>query len=105
MTGLGLPVDIGSRRVSLETGVRREKDLAVRFRYEAGLLRLVRLDLLVLRADTTPSDAARQVSSAVMDELTADFEAVVYGGREATPRELDRSRTGWSELLTTASRR
>lgn len=80
-------------------------DLAVRFRYEAGLVRLVRLDRLVLRPDTTPADAARQVSSPVMDHLTADFEEVVYGGRPATASDAELARSGWMDLLAAGSRR
>lgn len=78
---------------------------AVRLRYEAGLLRLVRADRLVLRADTTARGAARQIELPVMDQLTADFEEIVYGDRTATSADSDRSREGWAEVLGTRSRR
>lgn len=73
--------------------------LAVRLRYEAGLLRLVRLDRLQLRPDTTAADAARQVGSPTMDRLTVDFEEIVYGGRGGAAADVARSRSGWVELL------
>jgi hypothetical protein len=73
--------------------------LAVRLRYEAGLLRLVRLNRLELRPATTAADAARQVGSPAMDQLTVDFEQIVYGGREADTADVARSRSGWLDLL------
>src|SRR5690606_27526810 len=72
---------------------------AVRLRYEAGLLRLVRAGRLDLRPDTTAAGAAEQVDHPTMDHLTADFEEVVYGGRSATPDDVERSRSGWREVL------
>lgn len=82
-------------------------DLArsVRLRYESGLLRLARRDRLELRADTTATGAARQVDLPVMDRLTTDFEEIVYGGREATAADAERSRHGWMELLGVGIRR
>lgn len=79
--------------------------LAVRRRYEAGLLRLVRSDRLVLRADTTAGAAARQVDQPAMDELTADFEQIVYGGRDAGPVDSERSQALWAEVLGAVVRR
>ncbi|MEZ5177720.1 MAG: DUF4129 domain-containing protein [Acidimicrobiales bacterium] len=64
----------------------------MRLRYEAGLLRLVRLGHLRLRPDTTAAGAARQVGRPVMDRLTTDFEEVVYGRRLATADDVARSR-------------
>jgi hypothetical protein len=80
-------------------------DLAVRRRFEAGLLRLVRAERLTLRAETTAGAAARQVGSPVMDGLTADFEEIVYGAREATADDAAQARTGWTELLGVGARR
>ncbi len=82
----GVLVDPTPIPTSSSAGRRRPRpratsDLAVRFRYEAGLVRLVRLDRLELRPDTTAAGAARQVASPTMDQLTADFEEIVYGGR------------------------
>lgn len=78
---------------------------AVRLRYEAGLVRLVRLDRIELRPDTTAAGAARQVASPTMDRLTADFEEIVYGGRAGEPADVARARSGWLELLGAGARR
>ncbi|HEX2574946.1 MAG TPA: DUF4129 domain-containing protein [Aquihabitans sp.] len=78
---------------------------AVRFRYQAGLLRLVRADRLVLRTDTTAAQAARQVADPAMDELTDGFQAVVYGGRPATGADVEAARRRWAELVGAGSRR
>ena len=74
---------------------------AIRLRYEAGLLLLVRADRLVLRTETTAAGAARQVGDPVMDRLTAMFEEVVYGGRPATVADAAEARVGWTEILST----
>jgi hypothetical protein len=79
--------------------------LAVRRRYEAGLLRLVRAERLVLRADTTAEAAARQVADPTMDRLTVDFEEVTYGGRAADVDDVARARSGWLAVLGAGARR
>lgn len=78
---------------------------AVRLRYEAGLLRLVRDGRLGLRPDTTARGAAQQIGESAMDHLTDTFEAVVYGGREATSTDVAEARSGWLELLGAKARR
>lgn len=78
---------------------------AVRLRYEAGLVRLVRDGRIRLRAETTPSDAARQVDLPSMDELTAAFEEIVYGDRPASEADDDAQRRGWREVHGARSRR
>ncbi len=97
------PDELDARAVAAEAEGRL--GLAVRFRYEAGLLRLVRLGRLDLRPDTTAAGAARQVGSPTMDRLTADFEEVVYGGRAGEAADVDRARSGWLDLLGTDARR
>lgn len=78
---------------------------AIRLRYQAGLLRLVRADRLTLRPDTTAGDAARQVGHPVMDDLTEDFEGIVYGDRTASAADADRARAAWSTLTAERARR
>lgn len=97
------PVDLDDRAAAAEAA--GDGLGAVRLRYQAGLLRLAREGRLVLRADTTAADAARQVDHPVLHRLTADFEAVVYGDDPATAEVLDRSRRGWAEVLGARSRR
>lgn len=74
--------------------------LALRRTYEAGLLRLVRSDRLVLLPQTTAEAAAAQVAHPTMDRLTVTFQEVVFGGREVAPVELSEARRSWTELLT-----
>ena len=84
----------------------RDGDMAtaVRLRFEAGLIRLVRSDRLDLRIDTTAEAAARQVADPTMDRLTIDFEEVTYGGRPARADDLERARSGWREVLASGRR-
>ena len=106
----GYLVDLGADPAELEQqaeAAQSEGDhsAAVRLRYEAGLLRLSRADQIVLRADTTAAGAARQIDRPVMDDLTGDFEEVVYGERVATAVDSDRARSGWNDLLGVRNRR
>lgn len=78
---------------------------AVRRRYEAGLIRLVDSGRLDLTPATTAAGAAAQVGEATMDEATATFEEIVYGGRSATASDSERSRALWGALLGTGARR
>ena len=78
---------------------------AVRRRYEAGLLRLVDAGRLDLTPATTAAGAAAQVAEETMDEATAAFEEIVYGGREATAADSERSRALWGALLGAGARR
>jgi hypothetical protein len=80
-------------------------DLAIRRRYEAGLVRLVRAGRLDLRPDTTPSRVAAMVADPPIAALTRTFEEVVYGGRPATASEVAEARAGWAALLGAGSRR
>jgi hypothetical protein len=78
-----------------------EGDLAaaVRLRYEAGLLRLVRAGRLELHPETTPRTAAEQVGGAVLGGLTSSFEEIVYGGRTASAADVAAARAGWPQVL------
>lgn len=97
-------VDLRSDPAELEREAdRAEADgdhaTAVRRRYEAGLIRLVRSDRLELRPATTPGAAARQLSEPAMDQLTSDFEQIVYGDRDANAEDSTRARNLWGDLL------
>ena len=78
---------------------------SLRLYHEAGIVRMARADRIVVRPATTARDVAQQVSEASLDELTTTFEQVVYGGREATESECERSRRGWLELVGSRSAR
>lgn len=101
--GFGL-VDPAADPDQLEEEARRaeaEGDLALALRrtYEAGLLRLVRADRLVLLPQTTAEAAAAQVAHPTMDRLTATFQEVVFGERDVAQAELSEARQSWAGLL------
>lgn len=73
--------------------------LAVRTRYEAGLIRLARAHRIELRPDTTAGAVAAELHDPTLQELTATFEAVVYGGRAADAADSERARVGWRAVL------
>lgn len=79
--------------------------LAVRLRYEAGLVRLVRAQRLTLRPETTARQAAEAVGGEDLAVLTATFEEVVYGGRAATAEDVVGSRERWLRILGSRARR
>lgn len=97
------PADLEARAAEAEA--RGELGVAVRLRYEAGLLRLARQGRVVLRPDTTPYGAASQVADPTLDRLTATFVELVYGDRRATDADLGEARQGWDELLAARARR
>ena len=102
-------VDLGSDPDHLEVEAEAaeragDRAEAVRLRFEAGLLRLHRTGRITLRPDTTAADAAAQVDEPQMYDLTDAFEEIVYGGREATPEDLERSRTAWPPLVAAGAR-
>ncbi len=78
---------------------------AVRLRYEAGLIRLVRAGRLELRPETTPGSAAAEVGGEDLHGLTVAFEEIVYGERRATADDVARSRAGWGAVLGAKARR
>ncbi len=80
-------------------------DLAVRLRYEAGLIRLVRAGRVDLRADTTASRVAEEVGGENIESLTRTFERVVYGSDDATAADVAEARTRWLTLLGTKAQR
>jgi hypothetical protein len=73
--------------------------LAVRRRYEAGIVRLARADRIRLTPSTTAGQVASQVAEVEVDALTATFEAVVYGGRSASAADAAEALEGWRRVL------
>lgn len=72
---------------------------AVRLRFRAGLLRLDAAGVIDLRPSLTAGDLVRQVRSPRLRELVRTFEAVAYGGRDASPQDVDAARRGWPQVL------
>jgi hypothetical protein len=104
LVDIGLDPD-GLDRLAAKAESDGDWALVVRYRYQAGLLRLVRADRLVLRPDTTAEGAAGQVGHPVMDQLTVDFEEITYGGRPATSEDGERAKLRWAELIGTRTPR
>lgn len=97
------PAELDRRAEAAEV----EGDLAaaVRLRYEAGLIRLVRAGRVDLRADTTASRVAEEVGGADIESLTRTFERVVYGSDVASPADVAEARSRWVALLGAKARR
>jgi hypothetical protein len=77
---------------------------ALRLRFRAGLLRLDGLGAIDLRPGLTNAAAARLLRSRRFDQLTVDFDEVVYGGRRATSRDVEAARAEWPRVLEEARR-
>jgi len=88
-----------------EAEVAGDLDLAVRRRYEAGLVRLVRAGRVTLRPETTASRVAAEVGGETIAALTRAFEEVVYGGRRATGVDVAAAKAGWLDVLGAKARR
>jgi hypothetical protein len=80
-------------------------DRALRLRFRAGLLRLDRAGAITFRPSITTGQVARRLRLRDFDELAVTFDAVAYGGRPATARDLRRARAGWPRVLERAGRR
>jgi hypothetical protein len=79
----------------------RDGDLeaAVRLRFRAGLLRLDARQAITFRPSIATREVSRALDSPEFDQLAALFDGVVYGGEEATPEDVERSRRGWDAVL------
>ncbi len=75
-------------------------DLAIRYRYRAGLIRLDRAGVIELQPWNTAALLTRRVASPRFDRITDTFEAVTYGGRTANGSQANTVRAEWSTLLT-----
>ena len=79
----------------------REGDLeaALRLRFRAGLLRLDAREAIRFRPSISTREVSRALNSPEFDQLAALFDGVVYGGREASADDMERSRRGWEAVL------
>lgn len=84
----------------------REGDLeaALRLRFRAGLLRLDAREAIKFRPSISTREVSRALNSPEFDQLAALFDGVVYGGREASPEDVERSRRGWDAVLRETAR-
>ncbi len=82
------------------THAEREGDgrVAIRLRFQAGLIRLGRAGALAYRPSLTTREASEQLGSSLFDPLARTFEEVTYGGRDATADDLAAARETWPVL-------
>jgi hypothetical protein len=79
-------------------------DHALRLRFRAGLLRLGDRGAIRYRPSLTTNEVRRALGSESFDDLARTFEAVAYGGRDASPPDLDTARREWPQVVARASR-
>lgn len=91
-------------RAAAEAERRGELERALRLRFRAGLVRLGRVDAIPLRESLTSGEAARLLGNSTFDTLAAEFDEVVYGGRDARTEDLERARVGWADVLAAVTR-
>jgi hypothetical protein len=78
---------------------RAQNQLALRLRFRAGLLRLQAADAIELRPGLTSGQIARRLGSERFRSLASTFDAVAYGGRDASPNDVDTARREWPRVL------
>jgi hypothetical protein len=80
-------------------------DHALRLRFRAGLLRLGERGAIRYRPSLTTGEVRRALGSDTFDELARTFEGVAYGGRDASPPDLERARQSWPDVVAAATRK
>lgn len=78
---------------------RQEHAEAMRLLFRAALIRLDRAGLIELRPGTTSGTIAEAIADPGFARLATRFDAVVYGGRPATPDDPRRVRELMTSLL------
>ncbi|MDQ4096236.1 MAG: DUF4129 domain-containing protein, partial [Actinomycetota bacterium] len=91
------PDELEARADEAERGGRLEE--AIRLRFRAGLIRLSRAQVIPAQPSLTSGDVARYLRSRTYEEVAATFDEVVYGRRDPHPQDVERTRTGWREVL------
>jgi hypothetical protein len=81
-----------------------DRDLALRLRFRAGLLRLDEVGAIELGPGVTTTEMRARVRSGVFDELADDFEAVAYSEHLASEDELVAAKHGWPVVVREARR-
>ncbi|HEX8743637.1 MAG TPA: DUF4129 domain-containing protein [Thermoleophilaceae bacterium] len=76
-----------------------DHEAALRLRFRAGLLRLDARHAIAFRPSISTREVSRALGSPEFDQLAALFDGVVYGGREASAEDVERSRRGWEAVL------
>ena len=84
---------------------RGDLDVALRLRFRAGLLRLDRAGAIRFRPSITTGQVARRLRLHAFDDLAITFDAVAYGGRQASVTDLQSARAEWPRVLEQAAHR
>ena len=77
----------------------------LRLRFRAGLLRLDRAGAIHFRPSITTGQVAGRLRLHAFDDLAITFDAVVYGGRQASVSDLQSAVCGVAALLEQAADR
>src|SRR5919206_479107 len=100
------PVDPARLEREADEAERRgDLERAIRLRFRAGLLRLDRARAIELEASTTSGAVSRKLRSHDFDDVSASFDAVVYGRRPPGGEDVELSRAGWTRVLSAAGGR
>jgi hypothetical protein len=86
-------------RLAAEAERRGDLEVALRFRFRAGLLRLGRARVLPVRPSLRTGEVRRAVRSPRFDRLARDFDEVVYGRRPPRAADLAAARDEWPRVL------
>lgn len=78
---------------------------AVRLRFRAGLLRLDERRVLEYRPSLTTGEVADALRLEPFERIGSRFDAIAYGGRDASSDDAGAARADWAEVLSTAGRR
>jgi hypothetical protein len=81
-----------------------DRDLALRLRFRAGLLRLDHAGAITFTPALTTREVRASVVSERFDELADDFEAVAYSEHRATELELAAAKRDWQAVVRAAER-
>lgn len=76
-----------------------ELDLALRYRFRAGLLRLNDMQIIAFHPSVTNAQWQLILNNDSFNTLTKDFNDVTYGEKTCEPTHLNRARQGWSNLV------
>lgn len=74
-------------------------DLALRYRFRSGLLRLNDINAISFHPSVTNAQWQLVINNDAFNNLTRDFNDVTYGHRQCDPSVLTRSRSEWARLM------
>ncbi len=74
-------------------------DLALRYRFRAGLLRLNDLKIISFHPSITNAQWQLTINRETFNALTKDFNDITYGHKTCDSSVLTRARSSWAELM------